>query len=240
MFILKNDTDKTIRVQTNTSDTVQSSTYLDTTLSTLIDDSKLYGNITDTLRDYKTNNGQEITISYPTESPPNGSDLIREYTVTYENVEIWQLYINLDDDTLLLILDNTTHKIIGSVVSNRQELNTLELKYHISRVDINPNYRGKSICNKMLTLYIFLIEQSYPNIKSYQICLFNGGGIIACKCYIKSFKMMGYTISGNSTTCQEDFVGYYFRMIFKKTVAGGRRKTKHKRRIKRRTIKSQI
>jgi hypothetical protein len=111
-----------------------------------------------------------------------------------------------------LILDKTNNVVVGRARANPVTPTELEnstgkksefkglpkdIKYmYISRVDINPEYRGQKMCDKLVSFLISKISEAKPDCNHFVILNASGtaDGIPACRCYVKSGTAAGFTV----------------------------------------------
>lgn len=111
-----------------------------------------------------------------------------------------------------LILDTTKNVVVGRARAHPVTPSELEqetgkmsqfkglpkdIKYmYISRVDINPLYRGQKICDKLVSFMISKLSEAKPECDHFVI--YNASrtadGIPACRCYVKSGIQSGFTV----------------------------------------------
>lgn len=116
------------------------------------------------------------------------------------------------DYVYALILDTTNNVVVGRAIANpitpteldsytrkKSEFKGLpkDIKYmYISRVDINPEYRGQKMCDKLVSFLISKISEEKPDCNHFVIFNASGtaDGIPACRCYVKSGTAAGFTV----------------------------------------------
>ena len=111
-----------------------------------------------------------------------------------------------------LILDTTDGKVVGRARAHPIWQNELEhetgkksqfkelpkdIKYmYISRVDINPEYRGQKMCEKLVSFIMSKISEAKPDCNHFVIynASRTANGIPACRCYVKSGNNSGFKV----------------------------------------------
>lgn len=111
-----------------------------------------------------------------------------------------------------IILDTRNNVVVGRARANPVTPTELEnstgkksefkglpkdIKYmYISRVDINPEYRGQKMCDKLVSFLISKISEAKPDCNHFVIFNASGtaDGIPACRCYVKSGTAAGFTV----------------------------------------------
>ena len=117
-----------------------------------------------------------------------------------------------EDTYYALILDTKNGKVVGRArahpisqygleqeTGKKSEFKGLpkDIKYmYISRVDINPMYRGQKCCDKLVSFIMREISKAKPACNHFVI--FNASdtvdGIPACRCYVKSGIASGFKV----------------------------------------------
>jgi len=111
-----------------------------------------------------------------------------------------------------LILHTTNGKVVGRARAHpiwqheleqetgiKSQFNGLpkDIKYmYISRVDINPEYRGQKMCEKLVSFIMSKISEAKPDCNHFVIynASRTANGIPACRCYVKSGNKSGFKV----------------------------------------------
>jgi hypothetical protein len=127
--------------------------------------------------------------------------------------EIEEMYVEYPGDMhLYILLDDAIIGYLNASFSSEDEIS-------INVVMIKSNQRKQGWCQKMIKLFVLLVEQKYGTIN---YSLINAGKIGGCRCYVSAFKQMGYNTrrgmnSFNVNSCDDETITFTFKKSKSKT-----------------------